>query len=1390
MKSSDIYDLILHLNGTQVKQELDKISQKMDLCRRNAEAAFKAGDIDSYRKWNQELAKAQRQFDRLSARSTNIERTLQNLDRATPRQLQQTIKEINRALNSGSVERGSHEWNIYTQGLQEARAELKKIKEEQNAVAQSLPQKLSGIATAFSSIKNKVMEVVDTIGQYVEEHAQMDEHLSNVRKYTGLTTEAVEALNEKFKKMDTRTPREQLNDLAADAGRLGIQSKQDILSFVQAADQINVALGEDLGEGAVKNIGKLAQMFSEASQLGLKQGMLSIGSTINELAQSSSASEAYILEFTNRLAGVATQSGLTASQVMGLASVMDQNAVNVEKGATALQNVLVALYQQPQKMARAAGLEVKEFTRLLSTDANAALQQFLSALNQKGGMDRLAPILKEMNLSGAGVTQTLTTLAAHLDDLRQAQDQATTAFRDGTSCTNEAAIANNTLQAQIDRARKHLADLRDELGKRLTPIYLQFLTHTGSLAEFLSTLVQKIATVTTFIATHTREIAAATAAIVTFTAAMKAQAIAAAAAALWHKTCAAAVTIYTTATQGATAATRVFNAAIRSNGLTAFASAILAAIAAFATYTLSTAHAATATRNLTDEERARQAIHKDNADLNQRVQQSMAQEVTRVRALTTIIHDNTLTLAERRRAIAQLRQIIPAYNADITAEGRLTRENSKAINDYTAALRRKYILQAAQAQFQAIGEEQFYHEGQQGKYQNMLNIRLRRLHQFEQNEAEAVKRIQRMEAAVSKGDLSAAQFLVNSPTARKYTELRTKVKEAQDLLSGETSYLSTLDRRLQNVQNTARRVGVTINELLDQTDPLNTTTSSSAPTTVGASAPTTSHHTQGSTTTTTTTDPTAAALERIRQENAHTRAALQVQADQNLTARQAVNEQLLQADIHMYEQIQALYKADSTEYLQAQHQRNEAQKKLQAQQASNTIQALQAQEQVEQNQLTAQYTKQDITQKQYEQQKLQVKLKYLQLYIQKATQADDQDARARYQREYDELYQSGAIDRVKDFWNRVDIARAEWLAKTPQEQQQDELDFAAILKAQGVLTPEEYEKALQYINEKYKKPQDTTTSSALNAPTDQLTTSLAAVFKQLTDLEAKKREGTATWQDYAAVGIASITMLNSALSQTAQLISAQSQLEQNRVTKAYDAQIKAAGNNTRRTKQLEEQKQRELARIKTKYNNRATRIQIASAIAQTAQNAVLAYGYVVKFAGPIAAAIAAAAAIASGMIQVATIRKQAAAQETGYYRGGYTGGHDYHRPAGIVHQGEFVVAHEATQSPAIAPLLQLIDRAQRSGHIAQLTPEAVALAAAPILPTAQLTTSATRSAILSTPAPNITIQPTTPTDTPTQAQTLDLLQRLTTQLDEGIRAHVVLSELDHQYRRYNNLTKV
>ena len=66
--------------------------------------------------------------------------------------------------------------------------------------------------------------------------------MADTMKYTGQTKEEVLDMNEHFKTIDTRTSREQLNELAGAAGRLGITSKAAIEEFVDAADKITVSL--------------------------------------------------------------------------------------------------------------------------------------------------------------------------------------------------------------------------------------------------------------------------------------------------------------------------------------------------------------------------------------------------------------------------------------------------------------------------------------------------------------------------------------------------------------------------------------------------------------------------------------------------------------------------------------------------------------------------------------------------------------------------------------------------------------------------------------------------------------------------------------------------------------------------------------------------------------------------------------------------------------------------------------------------------------------------------------------------------------------------------------------------------------------------------------------
>ena len=398
-----------------------------------------------------------------------------------------------------------------------------------------------------------------TARKCVDEYAEMEEAEAQVIKYTGMTRDEVKGLNEEFKEMDTRTAREKLNALAGDAGRLGITGKKDVLEFVDAADKINVALGEDLGDDAVKNIGKLAQMFGEDQKLGLRGAMLATGSAINEVAQNSSAAEAYLVGFTARVAGAANQAKVAQGDILGYASVLDQNMQQQEMAATAFQTLMMTMFQEPAKFAKIAGQSVEDFTSLIKKDANEAILQFLDTLNKKGGLDQLAPMFKEMGLDGVRASGVISTMAGKIDDIRKAQRLANDAYRDGTSIINEFNVQNNTVQAGLDKAKKNFKDVRVELGEKLQPV-MKYMITTGSLT------VKGLGTMVSILWKYKGAIVAASAAVAAYTLVVKADTMA--------------KSLWTTITKGATAAASLFNKTLKANPLGLVAS-VLAGVVSY-----------------------------------------------------------------------------------------------------------------------------------------------------------------------------------------------------------------------------------------------------------------------------------------------------------------------------------------------------------------------------------------------------------------------------------------------------------------------------------------------------------------------------------------------------------------------------------------------------------------------------------------------------------------------------------------------------------------------------------------------------------------------------------------------------------------------------------------
>ena len=652
----DRLQLEIEIKQDAARQKVLELEQSM----REANKALKdikknfGENSAEYKKQVEVIKQLQQQYDDLYA-----EVDLANL---SIRELGKRQKELNLILRN--LNPNSESYKRYREQLDAVNLRIKEIKGTATETRLSLSKLADGFnryAALGAGVVASLTGVALTARKCVDEFAEMKEAESQVIKYTGMTEREVVLLNEELKRMNTRTSREELNRLAGEAGRLGIQSREEVLKFVQAADMINVALGEDLGEDAIKNIGKLAQMFGDASR-DMKGNMLAIGSAVNSVAQNSSAAEPYLVEFAARMGGVAKQAKMSITDVMGFASALDQNMLRSEMASTALQGLILKIYQEPAKYAKLAGLDVKKFSDLLATDVNEAVLTFLEQMNRLGGMDKMAPVLDKMSLSGAEAAGVISALAGNIEKVRKEQQQANQAYTDGTSIINEFGVQNSTVQAELDKAKKRFTEIRVELGEQLLPV-MKYMVTTGSLT------VKGLSIMISILLKYKATLATAVLGITAYTVATKGAAAADKLKVLWT-------------TRVVTSMKSLF-AVMRANQFVTILSAMTAMVAVLTDWRREAEKLTATERNL--------------RDIRSKTSTDIAVERKELQDLLAIARDETQSKETRESAIRRLNQLAPDYLGNLTLEKIKTEEATKAVNAYVNSLIAKQNIENANA---------------------------------------------------------------------------------------------------------------------------------------------------------------------------------------------------------------------------------------------------------------------------------------------------------------------------------------------------------------------------------------------------------------------------------------------------------------------------------------------------------------------------------------------------------------------------------------------------------------------------------------------------------------------------------------------------------------------
>lgn len=1343
------------LNSKEAENHVKELEKSLGVLKRKRDDALVKGDITVFKNASKEIDRLSKKLDKENILLRGINRTLGDMSNAKVKELQALITRINKELNSPHIARGSKEWEALTRTMRRAKTELHQIGDAVGA-QQSLWKRffvfLNTNWGAFTQILGAATGLTMAMRSSVKEYATIEEAMADTRKYTGLADEAVRDLNEDLKKMDTRTSREKLNELAGAAGRLGKDSKKDILEFVEAGNMIQVSLGDDLGDGAIDKVGKLAMAFGEDRKKGLRGAMLATGSAINELAQNSSAQAGYLVDFTARVAGFGKQLGLTQAQIMGFGAVMDENMLRDEMAATAFGNMLTKMQTDTDKFARIAGMNMREFTDLLNKDANAAILALADSL-KKADPQLMMKMLDDMGLDGSRAVGVLSTLADKVDDVRQRQELATKAYQEGTSVQKEYATMNDTVEAKIEKNKKRFHELSVELGEKLMPI-VKYTISTGSMA------IKMLNVLADFVTRNWKELLVLGGVLTglnilwkAHTIAVKADNVVTAVSNGLHKT----QVIVMANLRQALMAARIAVASLSGNQTrlnwllseqkrllmtnpwTALATVLVTVgVAVWGASKAWRAHREELRNNLQEIKnlRAQQKLQKD---LNKKVDESIAEQKTKVEQLSRVIRSNAYTINERRKAIKSLQGIIPGYHASISKEGALYNENSKAIKTYIEELNNAAMAEAVYTKKVEINGKRLDLTRREQRINGSLKAvqAYRDTHQQEETE-KWTDRDGREHT--SKKKTAAA---IEGDRQQKIHEQRLKdVKSEQAVLDAEDKFL---DKMLKKNEK--------LNKLYaNHVTKSNTVTS---PATTGTTASYVSDNDRRKQEA--EQKKQAAAEEKARREH------LQKLKEADRAEKGAMDERLAnnillysagEQDYRQYIANQqkitedglrarmAVWDKESAEYKKYMLQLAALQKNGDDEMTRQRQADLERAHIVLMDQLEKDFNTEGSAIYHNEQAYNEARFQEEMAYLEDRRELTREGSLERMQVEWEieDRNRRHQLENQLYFQQLLNDVKSNYLNMGDREREAAELNNLDVLYERKLLKEEEYQRARMAIKAQYtdgKTGGEQVREDGANAlkvaegnagknasgiadvPIVGTVAAYSSTMMQLEELYKKdeishetyleaKRQATAQFcQDLGGQMQAAFGGINQIMSAASSYYGAQSDLEVAMTKKKYDKEIAAAGNNQRKVKKLQEKQAKEEAAIKTKYNRKQVKIQIAQALAQTATNALNAYGSAaaIPVVGTVLAPIAAAMAVAAGMIQVATIKKQAQAQEAGYYEGGFTGGRRYRKEAGVVHEGEFVASHQAVNNPNVLPVLQFLDQAQRNNTVAGLTAE-------------------------------------------------------------------------------------
>ena len=381
-----------------------------------------------------------------------IDKVMKNLAGSTTAQLRKALQAVRHEISLSSEASGK---------LPQLRKQMEALKAQidkntgaihnQSGAWNTAMKNLTAYVGLFS-LFNKAKELVTGA---IKKNFEYSGSLTDIRKVSGLTMDQVKQLSTELAKIDTRTSVDGLAQLAYQGAKLGMgkYGVDGMAQFVKAADKINVAIGEEMGEEALPALSKMVEVMGLIPKMGIDKAMEATGSAMFKLSSTSTSTSNDIVEFAKRLTGVARTAGITTDQLLALGSVSSSMMLMPEVASTAMGKFIVALQKNHNLIAKELGIPDETIKNLYASGhAMDAIVLVLEKMRDKGNMNALGEIFKDLGSDGQRLVTAMVTMSKNVDMLKDHLYESQKAFEEASAVTDEYNMQQQSAIGILERA--------------------------------------------------------------------------------------------------------------------------------------------------------------------------------------------------------------------------------------------------------------------------------------------------------------------------------------------------------------------------------------------------------------------------------------------------------------------------------------------------------------------------------------------------------------------------------------------------------------------------------------------------------------------------------------------------------------------------------------------------------------------------------------------------------------------------------------------------------------------------------------------------------------------------------------------------------------------------